>query len=262
MDSGKQRHHGPRLLVSVINLDEAVAASRGGADIVDIKNPAEGPLGAPSPQVTLAICRHLQATIPISVALGEFPGKPCAAALASLGAATCGPDYLKIGFPGSTLPREILATLKEITRGLVSCFPTPPGIVAVAYADTLASASWTLEQFTMMAREGGATGCLVDTWEKNGTSLIQILSREQICDFIDNCHRQELLCGLAGSVQPGHLSSLAQLGPDIIGIRAAACGGDRLRGRVTAARVSYLKTLLFTNLDPEAGISLLRARPF
>jgi hypothetical protein len=261
MNNGKQQNPGPRLLVSVINLDEAVAAGQGGADIIDIKNPAEGPLGAPSPPVIRAICRHLQETTPTSVALGEFPGRPCAAALASLGAAACGPDFLKIGFLGSTSPREIVTTLKEITRGLTSCYPSSPRVVAVAYADTLASASWTLEQLAMMAREGGAAGCLVDTWEKNGTPLVQILSQAQIRDFIDNCHHQGLFCGLAGSLQPGHLSSLAQLGPDIIGVRSAACGGDRLRGRVTAARVSYLKKLLSTNPDPEAGISSSPAKP-
>src|SRR5688572_21812851 len=34
-----------RLLVSVVTLDEVEAALAGGADIVDVKNPAEGSLG-------------------------------------------------------------------------------------------------------------------------------------------------------------------------------------------------------------------------
>ena len=36
-----------RLLVSVVSADEVEAALAGGADIVDVKNPAEGSLGAP-----------------------------------------------------------------------------------------------------------------------------------------------------------------------------------------------------------------------
>ena len=38
-----------RLLVSVVGADEVEAALAGGADIVDVKNPAEGSLGAPVP---------------------------------------------------------------------------------------------------------------------------------------------------------------------------------------------------------------------
>ena len=38
-----------RLLVSVVDAAEARLAVAGGVDIVDVKNPAEGSLGAPAP---------------------------------------------------------------------------------------------------------------------------------------------------------------------------------------------------------------------
>ncbi|WP_416341240.1 (5-formylfuran-3-yl)methyl phosphate synthase, partial [Solidesulfovibrio sp.] len=38
-----------RLLVSVVREEEVAAAVAGGADIVDVKNPAEGGLGAAEP---------------------------------------------------------------------------------------------------------------------------------------------------------------------------------------------------------------------
>ena len=44
-----------KLLVSVLYADEARAAAAAGADIVDVKNPAEGSLGAPSPAVIAAV---------------------------------------------------------------------------------------------------------------------------------------------------------------------------------------------------------------
>ena len=47
----------PRLLVSVVAPDEVEAALEGGADVVDVKNPAEGSLGAPLPRVLLAVRR-------------------------------------------------------------------------------------------------------------------------------------------------------------------------------------------------------------
>ena len=38
-----------RLLVSVVDAAEARLAVAGGVDVVDVKNPAEGSLGAPAP---------------------------------------------------------------------------------------------------------------------------------------------------------------------------------------------------------------------
>jgi (5-formylfuran-3-yl)methyl phosphate synthase len=40
-----------KLLVSVVSVEEAERAVAGGADIVDVKDPGEGALGAPAPRV-------------------------------------------------------------------------------------------------------------------------------------------------------------------------------------------------------------------
>ena len=235
----------PVLLVSVVNGQEARAAAQGGTDVIDVKNPAEGALGAPHPGIIAEICSHFKGKKPVSVALGEFPGKPGAAALAAVGAAQFQPDFLKIAFPADAPSAEIVTTLRAIRNALTDVLSdfTPIPVVAVAYADTLLSSSWTLEDFTSCAREGGAAGCLVDTWEKNGKSLPDFLSQAEIEKFIDDCRRRELFCGLAGSLKSEHFGSLIKLGPDILGVRSAACGGDRLRGEVTPERVSSLKAL-------------------
>ena len=44
-----------KLLVSVVDAGEAREAAAAGADIVDVKNPAEGSLGAPSPAVIAGV---------------------------------------------------------------------------------------------------------------------------------------------------------------------------------------------------------------
>jgi len=44
-----------RLLVSVVDAGEARAAAAAGAEIVDVKNPAEGSLGAPEPAVIAGV---------------------------------------------------------------------------------------------------------------------------------------------------------------------------------------------------------------
>ncbi|MFW5808380.1 MAG: (5-formylfuran-3-yl)methyl phosphate synthase, partial [Spirochaetota bacterium] len=41
----------PKLLVSVVNEAETQAALNGNADLIDLKDPWEGALGAPNPEV-------------------------------------------------------------------------------------------------------------------------------------------------------------------------------------------------------------------
>lgn len=228
------------LMISVTNGDETRAALEGGADIIDIKNPAEGALGAPSPAMIQDVCLALKGRNPFSVALGEFPGKPCAAALAAIGSAYFNPNFIKLAFIPYTPPAEIAQTLQEIKKSL-RCVQKPIPVVAVAYADTLRYASWNLDQFSAIAMDNGAEGCLVDTWEKKNKSLLDYLSWEEIKQFISSCRSRQLFCGLAGSLRISDVIDITRLKPDIIGVRSAVCGGDRLGGTVSVQAVKDLK---------------------
>jgi (5-formylfuran-3-yl)methyl phosphate synthase len=72
-----------RLLVSVVSGEEAQHALAGGADIVDVKDPGEGALGAPAPSVLADVVRVVGAGAPVSVALGDLPDLPHTAALSA-----------------------------------------------------------------------------------------------------------------------------------------------------------------------------------
>lgn len=234
----------PILLVSVVNGQETRAAVAGGADIIDLKNPAEGSLGAPAPKIIGEVCAELKGDKPLSIAIGEFPGKPSAAALASFGSAYFQPDFIKVAFLPDSPPEEILATLKGIKNSISLMQPEITiHLVSVAFADIMNRATWNLSDFAAISQEGGAAGCLIDTWEKKGRSLLDYLSGEEIEQFIETCHAHHLFCGLAGSLRSSDIFALNQLEPDIIGVRSAVCGGDRLRGIVSAQSVRDLKEL-------------------
>jgi len=218
-------------MVSVINASETRAALEGGAGIIDVKNPLEGALGAPLPGVLAAIKKELGGRAPLSVALGEFPGKLGAASLAALGAAQFAPDYVKIAFLPDTPPGEIGETLTQI-RGVVPC-----ALIAGAYADKTKRALWSLEQLAEIAHDCGADGCLVDTHDKDGSTLFTHLSEDEVAAFVRACQSRGLLCALAGSVGFVHIPALQRLGPDIVGSRTAVCGGDRISGSVSASLV-------------------------
>ncbi len=86
-----------KVLVSSMNKEEAIIVSRGGADIVDVKNPIEGSLGANFPWIIKDVKEAVNGRQPISATIGDFNYKPGTASLAALGAAVAGADYIKVG---------------------------------------------------------------------------------------------------------------------------------------------------------------------
>ena len=111
-NGGARVEESMKLLVSVVDAAEARLAVAGGVDVVDVKNPAEGSLGAPAPAVIAAVRRVLPAELPLSAAIGDLPALPGTAALAALGAARSGAAYVKIGLWGSTTTEEAVAVLR------------------------------------------------------------------------------------------------------------------------------------------------------
>ena len=59
------------LLISVTAAEEVAAAVRGGADIVDVKNPREGALGASFPHIIRRVRQGTPSHLPVSAALGD-----------------------------------------------------------------------------------------------------------------------------------------------------------------------------------------------
>ena len=86
-----------RLLVSPMNMEEAHAALAGGADILDVKNPKEGSLGANFPWVIRSVADLAGGRVPVSATIGDLEFKPGTASLASLDSASSGADYVKAG---------------------------------------------------------------------------------------------------------------------------------------------------------------------
>ena len=79
-----------KLLISPMNEKEAQEAIAGGADIIDVKNPAEGALGANYPWVIRRIREITPKNLEVSCTIGEVGNHPGAVSLAALGAASLG----------------------------------------------------------------------------------------------------------------------------------------------------------------------------
>jgi hypothetical protein len=210
-----------QLLVSPATLEEAKKALS--ADIVDVKRPEEGSLGASFPWIIRAI-KELSHK-PVSAAIGDFDYKPGGAALTALGAAAAGADFIKVGLMFDGI-EEAETLIKSVTRAVKETYPEKSVVIA-AYSD------WerldTISPFDMapLAKKAGADISMVDTGIKDGKSTFEFMDETCLCDFTALNQKLGIKTALAGSLKFEDIGILKQINPDIIGVRGMVCGGDR-----------------------------------
>lgn len=231
-----------RLLVSVVSASEVGSALDGGADILDVKNPAEGSLGAPDP----SILRQIRAAAPkphlLSVAIGDVPDLPGTVALAALGAAACGADYIKVGLRG---PQTAAAAIQLMVAARSALVDHPAvSVIAALYADAGRAGTLDPRLLPGIAQAAGAAGCLLDTAVKDGRPVFDFLPPDAIGRLVEEAHEAGLLFALAGTLGHADFPLVQGLGVDIIGVRSAACREGRRAGPLDAGRVRALRDLL------------------
>lgn len=243
-----------KLLVSVVSEKEVAEAVEGGADIIDVKNPAEGALGANFPHVIREVCRITPPELEVSATIGDMPNLPGTASLAALGASVCGVQYVKVGLLGTRTPKDAVFLLKETCRA-VHAYRASTRVIAAAYADAHKVNALPPLDLPAAAAEAGADGCLLDTAVKGDGTLFTNLSDSRLHDFVARCRGANLLCGLAGSLGAEDIPHVCRFGADLVGVRTAACGGDRVAGVVDRFNVRRLKDLIVANGSPGSFLS-------
>jgi uncharacterized protein (UPF0264 family) len=226
-----------RLMISVVSAAEAREAMMGGAEILDVKNPMEGSLGAQPPRVIREIKNLSSGRVEVSAAIGDMPNLPGTAALAALGAAACGADYVKVGLHGPRSEAEALILLREV-RQAVREFTT--SVIAAGYADFQRAGALDPACLPRLAAAAGVKGCLLDTAIKDGRTLFDFLSPQALRLLAEQAHASGLLFGLAGALREQDLPLVRDLGADVVGLRTAACRDNQRSGPLEAARVRQL----------------------
>jgi uncharacterized protein (UPF0264 family) len=229
-----------KLLISPKNITEAEIAEEGGADIIDIKNPAEGSLGANFPWVIRGIIKAIPKT-EISATLGDLDYRPGFASLAARGLSALGIDYVKGGLfvKNRREGEEIGVAIIRAVAGHDS------KVVFAAYGDYASLGSISPGEVIEIACTTGAQGVMIDTYHKNGTSLFDQMNLDEIKEFVDDAKGKGLLVALAGSIGKRHIPLIKNLDPDIVGIRGAVCtDNDREEGIVNIEKVKEFKKLL------------------
>ncbi len=220
-----------RLLVSVRSVAEAEAALTGGAEVIDVKEPARGPLGRAPAETIAAVIRSIAGRRPVSAALGELceEAEPPPAGLVfwKWGLAGCGDR--------TEWRRELVAAAE---RGRTTA--SAGRLVAVAYADWQRARSPEPAAVAAFAGEHGCGALLLDTWGKDGMTLLDWLSLTEICGL---CRGAGVPVALAGSLGLDQIRRLLPARPAWFAVRGAVCRGGRL-GPIDATRVAELAGLL------------------
>jgi hypothetical protein len=223
-----------KLLVSVVNWKEALEAVKGGAHIIDVKNPKEGSLGANFPRVIRSVRKIVPDDVEVSATIGDVPNLPGTASLAALGAAVSGADYVKVGLFGVKTPAEATILMREVCAA-VKDYNNSLKVIAAGYADYKKIGCLNPLRLPKVAFKAGADGVMIDVKEKDSSKrgLFAFLNDSELKSFVKEAHEHGLIAALAGSLERHSVPQLYALEADVIGIRRAVCSKkDRKNGRV------------------------------
>ena len=269
----------PRLLVSVRSVRESVDAFAGGADIVDLKEPRNGSLGAVSSEVAQDVCDVL-ASSALETRRGNVP--PLSLAMGELSQWNPSRQKKSPEFPSQLLERFTYAKI-----GLAGCdkldwqprwmewsaaLPENVNPVLVIYADwRLASAPsvsevlhfatkrYSQSKILCKSAAGAAAitsnyrrlgGILLDTWRKGAGRLFDVMTEAETSRLIKSIRSLGVWAAVAGSLDSEAIAQAAFMNPDVVAVRGAVCGGVRTDA-VQRELVNRLRRQL-DSLDPIA----------
>jgi uncharacterized protein (UPF0264 family) len=222
------------LLVSVRSAEEADAALSGGADLIDVKEPARGPLGVAEAEVVAAVVDRVAGRVPVSAALGEWSPNAITEAHWHLELKL---DYVKWGLAGySPSPgwgEDLLDTRRELPLGME--------MVAVAYADWERAKSVPPGELVKFAKRFRFRAFLLDTFGKDGKTLLDFVKPPVVGELVESLRRVGVRVALGGSLRPEQVKQLKGVNPDWYAVRTSVCAAGKRDGVIDPSRVKRWK---------------------
>ena len=244
----------PRLLVSVRSRAEAVHAIKGGAQILDVKEPDRGSLGMADLSVIEDIAAHVRecrpagpegpaydSSPPLSVALGELLDWADRGDVPALPREV---TFAKLGLCDMAGVKEWQTEWLRIRSDFDRRRSVPLKWVAVAYADEAAARSPSLDEVVAAAAKTSCAGLLIDTATKSGQTLADIVSVTKLRETAERCHASGMFLAIAGSLTITAIRQLNNVNADIVAIRSAACRNANRRDAVDVSRVADFRAAL------------------
>ncbi len=222
----------PQLLASVTSVNEAQLALDADVDIIDLKNPTEGALGALSLKAIQQIVALIDKRKLVSATIGDLLMDPLLIEPAVQAISETGVDIVKIGFFGS---EEHLACAVALKKQILN----GTKVVAVLFADQCPNFD-----FMDNLKAIGFYGVMLDTADKSSGGLLNNLSLEDLYTFTQKAKSLNLVSGLAGSLMVNDIPLLKRCYPDYLGFRGALCDSLNRRSEIVLNQVLNVKDTL------------------
>jgi dihydroneopterin aldolase len=229
-----------RMLASVTGAEEAEIALQGGADIIDLKDPAQGALGAVAPEIVRGVVARVGGERPVSAVTGDLPMQPDQVLSAATAMVEAGAEIVKIGiFPGGA-PEACLHALAPLAARAQ--------LVGVMFADRAPDLS-----LLPLLAEAGFAGAMLDTADKGAGRLLDHMDLPRLRRFIASCRSHGLFAGLAGSLEAPDVPRLLVLRPEVLGFRGALCAPAGRTGRIDPKAVAAIRALIPEEAGQDRG---------
>jgi uncharacterized protein (UPF0264 family) len=226
-----------QLLISVTDIDEAQLALMHGADLIDLKDPHQGALGA-LPITTIQEVVNFVSTHRThpqqltSATVGDLPMQADLILVEVLAVASTNVDFVKIGFFESEDYQPCLDALAEVAKNGVK-------LIAVLFAETTYP-----KRLVDLIKNAGFYGVMLDTSQKNGATFMHHYTDEQIMSLSRQVKDHAMVFGLAGSLNIQHLEKVAMYTPTYIGFRGGVCVGDQRKLSLDGDKIKLIRNRL------------------
>lgn len=237
-----------QLLVSVKSAEEALIALNAGVDIVDLKDPTIGALGALDLAVSVEIVAKTQqhnqrnmisdgsfSLVLTSATVGEQHADINSLMKSVLERVAINIDIIKVAVPTlEAIPNwQEKFNTKEITA-----MKANTKLIAVFFADQEVNLK-RLETLSML----GFYGAMLDTSAKH-QSLLEVCTLQTLQTFTQDCKKNALKSGLAGSLKPQDVECLSDINPFYIGFRGGVCKAGSRNNALVMDKIIKTKELL------------------
>lgn len=232
----------PQPLVSIRSLAELQIAMEQDLPWIDLKEPSRGSLGRPDQEVAWSIYQEFlrrMANAPVrpsfSIALGELIDSTDEV-LQDYCRPYGGDVYWKIALAGCNAH----SGWQDPVAHLVQSISKPSQWILVHYADAEKANAPTWDDILQVSKALECEYILVDTWEKRGGSLLDIVRVDTLKHMAAHSHAMGLQMAMAGSLRKSQLSALWGLGASYLGFRGDLCEGQTRTARIGADSLQQL----------------------
>ena len=217
------------MLASVTSVEEAQIVLKAGVDIIDLKNPEQGALGALQTHVVATVVKSISGKIITSAAVGDIESSDPSLSKLIVNMANTGVDYVKVGLFDDYANESFIEVLNQAAKKDIK-------IILVIFAENYTTLS--LQDYLLKSE---ISGLMLDTKNKIGENLLSLIKYEELGDFVRSAKKHGLITGLAGSLRYEDISLLLDIEPDYLGFRGALCAeNDRVKS-IEAKKITQIR---------------------